>query len=362
MDEQKVTTAAETPQAAPPAKKEPAEAPLLTVSASPHTKAPATVRGIMLDVIIALIPAAFAGVAVFGFRAAAVMAVCTASAVLFEALSVKIMKKPRTIGDLSAVITGLLLAFNLPVTIPLWMCVVGAFVAIVIVKQLFGGLGQNFANPAITARIVLLVSFASAMTGFTSPRMADAVTSATPLSVLGGMDRMGDLTAQIFKSQGAGDLPTLFNMFFGVRAGCIGEVCSIALLLGGLYLLIRRVISPIIPLSFVGTVAVLMLVLSHGSVFYTVYEILGGGLLLGAIFMATDYATSPINKLGKLVFGIGCGVVTTVIRLYCALPEGVSYSILLMNVLCPLIEKCTAPQYFGFVKQKKEKKSKEGAA
>lgn len=332
---------------------------LLTVSASPHAKAPATTRSIMLDVIISLIPAAFAGVAVFGLRAAAVIATCVACCVLFEALSVKIMKKPLTIGDLSAVVTGLLLAYNLPVTIPLWMCVIGSFVAIVIVKQLFGGIGQNFANPAITARIVLLVSFAGAMTNFTAPRTPDAVTTATPLSVLGGIDRAGDIAAQLSGAQG---LPSLLQMLVGVRAGCIGETCAAALLLGFIYLLVRRVISPIIPLSFAGTVAVLMFALSHGNALYTAYEVLGGGLLLGAIFMATDYSTSPINKKGKFVFGVGCGVVTTVIRLYCALPEGVSYSILLMNVLCPLIEKATAPKYFGFIKQKKEKKAKEGAA
>ena len=331
---------------------------LLTVSASPHTKAPATTRSIMLDVIIALIPAGIAGIAIFGLRAAAVIAVCVASAVLFEALSVKLMKRPRSIGDLSAVITGLLLAYNLPVRIPLWMCVIGAFVAIVIVKQLFGGIGQNFANPAITARIVLLVSFASAMTNFTAPLAADAVTTATPLAALGAIDRAGDISAQL----AASDLPTLLKMFFGVRGGCIGEVCAAALLLGCVYLLIRRVISFIIPVSYIGTVAILMLILSKGNLYYTAYELLGGGLMLGAIFMATDYATSPINKKGKLVFGIGCGVLTTVIRLYCALPEGVSYSILLMNVLTPLIEKFTAPRYFGMIKEKKEKKNKEGAA
>ena len=331
---------------------------LLTVSASPHTKAPATTRSIMLDVIIALIPAGIAGIAIFGLRAAAVIAVCVASAVLFEALSVKLMKRPRSIGDLSAVITGLLLAYNLPVRIPLWMCVIGAFVAIVIVKQLFGGIGQNFANPAITARIVLLVSFASAMTNFTAPLAADAVTTATPLAALGAIDRAGDISAQL----AASDLPTLLKMFFGVRGGCIGEVCAAALLLGCVYLLIRRVISFIIPVSYIGTVAILMLILSKGNLYYTAYELLGGGLMLGAIFMATDYATSPINKKGKLVFGIGCGILTTVIRLYCALPEGVSYSILLMNVLTPLIEKFTAPRYFGMIKEKKEKKNKEGAA
>lgn len=327
---------------------------LLIVSASPHTKAPATTRSIMLDVIIALLPAGIAGVAIFGLRALAVIAVCVGCCVLFEFLSGKVMKRPLSIGDLSAVVTGLLLAYNLPVTVPLWMCAIGAFVAIVIVKMLFGGIGQNFANPAITARIVLLVSFAGAMTNFTAPKALDAVTTATPLAALGGIDRAGDIPAQL----AASDLPDLLKMLFGVRGGCIGEVCAAALLLGGVYLLIRRVISFVIPVSFIGTVAVLMFILSRGSVTYTLYELLGGGLLLGAIFMATDYSTTPINTLGKLVFGIGCGLVTTVIRLYCALPEGVSYSILLMNVLAPTIEHFTAPKYFGYVKQKKEKKEK----
>ncbi len=331
---------------------------LFTVSASPHTKSPVTVQGIMLDVIIALIPAGIAGVGIFGLRALAVIAVCVASCVGFEALFVKLLKKPMSIGDLSAVITGLLLAYNLPVEIPLWMCVIGSFVAIVIVKQLFGGIGQNFANPAITARIVLLVSFASAMTNFTAPKVLDAVSTATPLATLGAIDRAGDIGSQMM----AGGLPSLTAMVFGVRAGCIGETCAVALLLGCCWLLVRRVISPIIPLSYIGTVAVLMLLFSHFDLYYTAYELLSGGLLLGAVFMATDYSTSPINKKGKLVFGIGCGVLTTVIRLFCSLPEGVSYSILLMNVLCPLIEKVTAPKYFGFVKKKKEKKAKEGAA
>ena len=335
---------------------------LLTVSASPHTKSPSTVRSIMLDVIIALLPAGIAGTVVFGWRAALVIGVCVGCCVLFEALSEKLLKRPVTVGDLSAVITGLLLAYNLPVSIPLWMCVVGSFVAIVIVKQLFGGIGQNFANPAITARIVLLVSFASAMTNFTAPKAkaaVDAVTTATPLGLLGGVDRAGDINAQISGLQG---LPNLFRMLFGVRAGCIGEVCAAALLLGGIYLVARGVIKITIPVCYIGTVAALMLLLSRGNLTYTAYELLGGGLLLGAIFMATDYSTSPVNTLGKVVFGVGCGVLTTVIRLYCSLPEGVSYSILLMNVLCPLIEKFTAPKYFGFIKQKKEKKAKEGAA
>jgi len=336
---------------------------ILTVSASPHTKSPHTVTGIMLDVIIALIPAAAAGVAVFGIRAALLMAVCILSCVAFEFISRKIMKRDTTIGDLSAVVTGLLLAFNLPVSTPVWICVVGSFVAIVIVKQMFGGIGHNFANPAITARIVLLVSFASQMTNFTAParNLVDAVTTATPLSHLSGIDLSSDVASQMSSLVSSGDLPKLLNMLFGVRAGCIGEVCSIALILGALYLILRGVISISIPASYILTVAIFMLFASDFNITYTAYELLGGGLLLGAFFMATDYTTSPINKKGKIVFGIGCGILTSVIRLFGSLPEGVSYSILLMNIAVPLIEKATAPKFFGFVKKKKEKKE-EGAA
>ncbi len=331
---------------------------ILTVSASPHTKSSATVTGIMLDVIIALVPAAFAGIAVFGFRAAAVMTVCIVSCVIFEYMSRKLLKRSTTIGDLSAVVTGLLLAFNLPVSIPLWMCVIGSFVAIVVVKQMFGGIGHNFANPAITARIVLLVSFASAMTNFTAParNAVDAVTSATPLFHLSAVDLTGNINLQMGNLISEGDLPGIMNMFFGVRAGCIGETCSVALILGAVYLILRGVISFTIPGAYIITTALFMLVVSDFNILFTVYEILGGGLLLGAFFMATDYSTSPISFKGKIAFGIGCGLLTAIIRLYGSLPEGVSYSILLMNIACPLIEKMTAPKYFGLVKEKKSKK------
>lgn len=332
----------------------------LTVSASPHAKGPGTVSGIMLDVIIALIPAAVVGIVVFGARAALVMLTCVASCVLFEFVTRKILKRSTTIGDLSAAVTGLILAFNLPVGLPIWMCVIGSFFAIVVVKQLFGGIGQNFANPAITGRIVLLVSFASKMTDFAMPGGADAVTSATPMGQLANVDMSGDITAQLHALADAGQLPDLFRMFFGIRQGCIGEVCSAALLIGGLYLVARGVIKVTIPLSYIGTVAVFMLIASRFDLLFTVYEILGGGLLLGAIFMATDYTTSPVNTAGKIVFGIGCGLITSVIRLYGSLPEGVSYSILLMNIACPLIEMATKPKYFG--QKKKEKKKKEEAA
>lgn len=336
---------------------------ILTVSASPHIKSPHTVTGIMLDVIIALIPAAFSGVAVFGLRAALVIAVCIVSCVLFEYLSRKIMKRSSSIGDLSAVVTGLLLAFNLPSTIPLWMCVVGSFVAIVIVKQMFGGIGHNFANPALTARIVLLVSFASAMTNFTIPQNSvDTITTATPLAQLNAIDLSGNIAMQMKTLSGAGTMPDIINMLFGVRGGCIGECCAAALIFGAVYLVLRGIISIRIPAAYILTVAVFMLFASDFNMLFTGYQLLSGGLLLGAFFMATDYSTSPINIKGKIVFGIGCGILTAIIRLFGSLPEGVSYSILLMNIASPLIEKVTAPKYFGFIKKKREKKVKEDVA
>ena len=320
----------------------------LIVSASPHVRSHETVTGIMLDVIIALVPSLIASVIIFGLRSLLITAVCVASCVLFEFLARKIMKRDTTIGDLSAVVTGMLLAFNLPVSIPLWMCVIGCFFAIVVVKQFFGGIGQNFVNPAIGGRIVMLVSFASAMTDWTASLSwkngVDAVSTATPLSVLKNFD--GTLSDE---------LPSLLDMFLGVRGGCLGEVSAVAILIGGIYLIARRVIKPVIPLCFVGTVAVIMLIAGKGDFEFMLYEILSGGLLLGAFFMATDYATSPINTKGKIIFGIGCGLITSVIRLFANLPEGVSYSIILMNILVPHIESITRPKPFGTVKEKKNK-------
>ncbi len=319
----------------------------LTVSASPHVRASDTVTGIMLDVIIALIPSLIASVVIFGFRTLLITFVCVACCVLFELLSRKIMKRDVTIGDLSAVVTGMLLAFNLPVSIPLWMCVIGCFFAIVVIKQFFGGIGQNFVNPAIGGRIVMLVSFSSAMTNWTEPLVwrsgVDAETTATPLSILKNANGVYD------------GLPSLRDMFLGIRGGCIGEVCAAALIIGGIYLILRRVIKPTIPLCFIGTVAVIMLMAGKGDFKFMCYELLSGGLLLGAVFMATDYATSPITTKGKIIFAVGCGVITSVIRLFANLPEGVSYSIIIMNILVPHIEALTRPKPFGTVKEKKNK-------
>lgn len=325
----------------------------LTVSASPHAHSSETTTGIMLDVIIALLPAAITSVIYFGYRALAVLATSIVSCVLFEFVSRKIMKRSNTLGDLSAVVTGIILAFNLPSTLPLWMVVIGAFIAIVIVKQMFGGIGQNFVNPAITARIILMSSFPLAMSTWTQPlvtRTGEAVTTASPLASLAGITKEEDIAAAL----NSANLPSIKDMFLGLRPGSMGEVCAVALLIGFAYLLIRKVVSPIIPTVFVGTVALFMFIVGKGNLEFVAYELLSGGLLLGAIFMATDYTTSPINKKGKIIFAIGCGLITSVIRVYGILPEGVSFSIILMNIFVPHIENLTTPKPFGSEKKKKE--------
>ena len=305
---------------------------MLTVSSSPHIKRPDTTRGIMSDVVIALAPAATYGCILFGLRALAVLITCVGVAVLSEFLWNKALKKPNTIKDMSAVVTGLLLGMNLPPTLPLWQAAIGSVAAIIVVKQMFGGLGHNFANPAIAARIMLLVSFPAAMTRFTEP-VSDAVTSATPLA--------GTAGALSFKT-----------LFFGMHAGSIGETSAFLLIVGGLYLVIRRVITPVIPVCFIGTVALSLI--AGENVMLSVF---GGGLILGAVFMATDYTTSPTTPLGKAVFAVGCGIITFVIRKFGALPEGVSYSILLMNILVPHINRFTLSKPFGFEKVKEAAKS-----
>ncbi|NLO45429.1 MAG: RnfABCDGE type electron transport complex subunit D [Clostridiales bacterium] len=327
---------------------------ILTASASPHIKSPATTSRIMLDVIIALIPALAAGVIIFGPRVLAVTAVTIAASVVSEHLSRKVMKRHNTLGDFSAVVTGLILAFNLPSTIPLWMAAFGSVIAIVVAKQMFGGIGQNFVNPAILARIVLMVSFPAAMLSSWENAFAwrgggiDAVSSATPLAALGG----------------TGGAPSLFQMFFA-RSGCIGEACAFALILGGLYLMAKRVILPVIPVCFIGTVAVFMFI--YGAVSqkdalsFTLYHLLGGGLLFGAFFMATDYTTSPLSIKGKIIFAVGCGLITSVIRVFGNMTEGVSFSIILMNILVPHIDNMTAPTPFGVVKEKRRKRKKQSA-
>lgn len=312
----------------------------LIVEPSPHIRGAMSTQKVMLNVIIAMLPALAAATVIFGIKALVLTVICCACCVLFEWLFCKVTKKESSIHDLSAVVTGMLLAFNLPVDLPVYMAVIGCFAAIVVVKMLFGGIGQNFANPAITARIILMLSFTASMTTWTAPFSwrdgADAVTSATPLAAEPDA------------------LPSLLDMFLGIRGGCLGETCIAALLLGGIYLCVRRLIQPTTPLAFIGTVAVLTLLKSGFNVDYTLYQLMSGGLFLGAIFMATDYTTTPLTRRGKLLFGVGCGVFTFLIRQFASLPEGVSYSILLMNILTPYIDKITMPRPLGVVKEKKE--------
>lgn len=311
----------------------------LYVSSSPHLRQGDTTRKIMLDVIIALIPACIASIVIFGYMSAVLIAVTVGACVLCEYVCRKVMKRNNTIGDLSAVVTGILLALNYPVSLSPIIAAGGAIVAIVIVKQMFGGIGQNFVNPALTARIVLLTSFSSQMAKWT-PEFAyldsslDGVTTATPLA--------------------AAETPSYFDLFLGLHAGCIGETCALAILLGGIYLVARKVITPIIPLTYMGTVAVLALCFGEDPLFH----LLSGGLMLGAVFMATDYTTTPLTVKGKIIFAVGCGVLTMLIRQFGALPEGVSFSIVIMNILVPHIEKLTRLKPLGTVKHKKEEKAK----
>ena len=318
-----------------------------TVAASPHFKSKVTSTGLMRDVIIALIPALVASVWLFGPNALILTVVSVVSCMVFEYVTRKILKRSNTLSDLSAVVTGLLLAFNLPSTLPVWMVPIGAFVAIVVVKQFFGGIGQNFVNPALMGRIVLMVSFPGQMSSWVAPydwdTKVDAVSTATPL----------------FDLQN-GNTPTadLLDMLIGTRGGCLGETCAVALILGGIYLLVRKVITPSIPLSFIGTVAVFMLIAGGFDLNYLAYNLMGGGILIGAIFMATDYATCPLTSKGKIIYGIGCGLVACIIRQFGSYNEGVSFGIILMNLLVPHIDNLTKLKPFGYVKEKKQKEAK----
>lgn len=308
----------------------------LIVSSSPHVCDPVDTKTIMRDVVIALVPAFAVSCYVFGIKALIMVAVCVAACVLFEAACRKLLNRPQTIGDWSAVVTGVILAFNLPSTLPYWMAVIGCFVAIVIVKQLFGGLGQNFANPAIVGRIVLFIAFATPMTNWEiTPRMssvireaagADAVTGATPLGLL---------------NKGI-EVP-VNDMAIGFINGSLGEISAVALLLGGIYLIYRKVITWEIPVAFLATIAVLAVLMGQNPLFH----LCAGGAMLGAFFMATDYVTSPMTGKGKLIFGIGCGIMTMLIRQFGSYPEGVSFAILLMNILTPHIDNWTKTKLNG---------------
>ena len=327
----------------------------LLVTSNPHIVDSMNTTKIMSLVVIALLPSLIASVVIFGARALILAAVCIVASMFFEWAYEKLAKKPSTVGDLSAVVTGLLIAMNVPVTLPYWMAVIGCFVAIVIVKQFFGGLGQNFANPAITARIVLFLSFTTDMTYWADPTQgkvfsaADAVTSATPLGI---MNESGLADAQSQFSD--------LTMFLGNTGGSMGEVCAAALLIGGIFLIIMKVISPATPVAFLGTVAVISLIAGADPV----WQICAGGAMIGAFFMATDYATTPTTTMGKVIFGIGCGVVTMLIRLYGNYPEGVSFSILLMNILTPHIDSFCEKRLYGNPKKaaKLAAKAAEGGA
>ena len=303
------------------------------VSSSPHLRSPATVPVLMRDVVVALVPAALAGIVFFGYNALLLTAASVLAAVAAEAAYQKAAGKEVSVGDWSAVITGMLVAFNVPPSAPLWLPVIGSAFAIVVVKQLFGGIGNNFVNPALAARAFLVASWPAHMTRWTSP--FDAVSTATPLVTMG-----------------SGQAPVYVDMFLGNIAGCVGETSALALLIGAGYLLARRVIDWRIPGAYLGTVAVLSWILGPRGMFTgdPLAHLLAGGLLLGAFFMATDYVTSPVTKKGRLYMGIGCGILTVLIRLYGGFPEGVSYSILLMNLATPLIDKFTGPRVFGHAK------------
>lgn len=303
----------------------------LIVSPSPHLRAKDSTFTIMRDVLIALVPCIIAGTVLYGFRALLVVAVTAAAAVLTEYLSRIIMKRKQTVYDLSAAVTGVILGLILPPECNLLAAMFGSVVAVAVVKQMFGGLGKNFANPACSARIVLLVSF-SCMSVWTKPVFSDAVTSATPLQA----------------GEGA---YSYIDLFLGNTGGCIGETCAAAIIIGLAYLLLRRVILPVIPIAFIGTAAIMALICGED----VLYHILSGGILFGAVFMATDYATCPISIKGKIVFGVGCGIITMLIRVYANMPEGVSFAILFMNIVSPQLDSIFVPKPFGSGKAKEAK-------
>ena len=305
----------------------------LIVSSAPHIRTKKDTPGVMLDVIIALLPTLIAGVVIFGIRALLVVATCVLASVVSEFLFNIIVKKSQTIFDLSAIVTGLILGLNLRADAPVWQCIVGSVFAIIVVKCLFGGLGQNFANPAVTARVFLLICFSNTLAGGARPIISsnpDLVAGATPLAVI---------------AEG-GELPALKDMFLGLRGGAIGEACILAIALGFIYLVARGVINFEIPVIMVGSVFVLSLLVG-GDATTALYQILSGGLVFGAVFMATDYVTTPITRTGKMIFALGCGLITFLIRQYGGYPEGVSFAILFMNILTPYIESWTKPRALG---------------
>ena len=322
----------------------------LTVTSAPHLKNPERTSTIMLDVIVALLPATAWGVYVFGWRALAIVLASVLSAILSEAIFQYFMNQPITVKDGSAAVTGLILALCLPVSVPIWIPVIGSFFAIIVVKQLFGGLGKNVVNPAIAARVFLFLAWPTQMSYYTAPgaplpiladvNRVDALASATPLGALknGKLFEIG-----------------LYDTLFGKIGGCIGEVSAVLLALGGLYLLIRKTIKWHIPVAYIATVALIALIFPQAEPTwrFVAYHVFGGGLMLGAIFMATDYVTSPVTKWGRIIYGIGCGVITMVIRCLGQYPEGVSFAIMIMNLLVWYLDMYTRPSKFGGVEKKK---------
>ena len=305
----------------------------LSVSSSPHIRSSATTNRIMLDVVIALMPSLIAGIVIFGIRSLLVVGVTVVSTVLSEYLFNVILKREQTVSDMSAVVTGLILGLNLHANAKIWQCVIGGVFAIVVVKLLFGGLGCNFANPAVTARIFLLISFTGTLAGGAAPKLSsnpELVSGATPLVVL----------------DNGGELPSMLDMFLGARGGAIGESCILAILIGFIYLVFRRVINFETPLIFVFTVFTLSLI-ADNSFSVALYQIMAGGLAFGAVFMATDYVTTPITRRGKMLFAFGAGVITFLIRYFGNYPEGVSFAILFMNILSPYIESWTKTRPLG---------------
>ena len=313
----------------------------LIVSTSPHVHTRMTTGSIMRDVLIALSPAVIASLVLFGLKSLLIIATCTVSAILSEYVFNVLTKKKQTVGDFSAAVTGVILALTLPATVKIWHCILGAVIAIIVVKCLFGGIGCNFANPAVTSRIFLIFSFAEIGGGTATKFMseADLVTGATPLEIMQS-------------GRPLRYLPDMADMFVGNRGGAIGETCAIAIILGFLYLVLRKVIRWEVPTIFVATVFLLSWAIKMDLTFAT-YQVLSGGLLFGAVFMATDYVTSPITVKGKMLFALGCGILTTVIRIYGDYPEGVSFAILLMNIVSPYLEKLTAPHPLGGKKNEK---------
>ena len=320
----------------------------LIVSSSPHVRTNKDTSYIMKQVVIALLPATLAALFFFRLSALNVIFFCVTGSVGAEFVCQKISKQESTIGDFSAVVTGLLLAFNVPASLPWWMCLLGAAFAIIVVKMVFGGIGNNFVNPALAARAFLLASFPVAMTLWTrtgvnwvSSGNIDAYTTATPLSFL----KAGSNGVSSLADSGI----SISNMLIGNIGGCIGETSAVLIILGGLYLMYKGIINYVIPTFYICTVAILMFILGGFNFTFVIYELLAGGLMLGAVFMLTDYTTSPMTKKGQIIYAVLAGLITTVIRLYGGYPEGVSYSILLVNIMTPLIDKYTKTKVFGEV-------------